>query len=72
MKKINPIFLLSLPRSGSTLVQRILMSHSKISGISEPHLVLPFVYTMRKKGVVSQYSHHTVYKGIKNTITNHI
>lgn len=35
------IFLLSLPRSGSTLVQRILMSHSQVASCGEPWLALP-------------------------------
>lgn len=43
----NIIFLFSLPRSGSTLLQRILMTHKEIYSVSEPWLLLPLVY-MRK------------------------
>ena len=38
---VRPIFLLSMPRSGSTLVQRILASHAAIATKSEPWLMLP-------------------------------
>ncbi len=54
---ITPIFLLSLPRSGSTLLQRILASHSMISTQSEPWLLLPPFYALRKTGIVSEYGH---------------
>ena len=38
----SPIFLFSLPRSGSTLLQRVLMSHKDIASVAEPWLMLPF------------------------------
>ncbi|MFH1178074.1 MAG: sulfotransferase [Acidobacteriota bacterium] len=53
----TPIFLLSLPRAGSTLVQRVLAAHPEIATATEPHLLLPFVYAMRDRGVASEYSH---------------
>lgn len=34
-KKITPIFIVGLPRSGSTLLEQILASHSKVSGSDE-------------------------------------
>jgi len=57
MERITPIFLLSLPRSGSTVLQRILSSHSEISTVSEPWLLLPPLYALRTSGVRSEYSH---------------
>lgn len=51
------IFLLSLPRSGSTLLQRILASHPEIETTSELWFLLPFVYTLKDSGVYAQYSH---------------
>ena len=39
--EITPVFLMSLPRSGSTLAQRVLASHDLISTTSEPWLLLP-------------------------------
>jgi hypothetical protein len=38
---IRPIFILSAPRSGSTLLQRVLAAHSEIATASEPWLLLP-------------------------------
>lgn len=40
---IRPIFLLSPPRAGSTLVQRVLGAHSEIATVSEPWLLLPLL-----------------------------
>ena len=56
-KKI--IFLFSLPRSGSTLLQRILMAHDKINSISEPWLLLPLFYTLRQKECSADYDTQT-------------
>ena len=53
----NIIFLFSLPRSGSTLIQRILGSHEKISTAAEPWLLLPFVYAVRQHGIFAEYDH---------------
>ena len=40
-KATQPIFIFSLPRSGSTLLQRILASSDKISTVAEPWIMLP-------------------------------
>ena len=66
MERITPIFLLSLPRSGSTLLQRILDSHSEISTVSEPWLLLPPLYALRTSGVRSEYSHLHLSRAIKD------
>lgn len=42
-----PILLLSLPRSGSTLVQRVLASHEEVATASEPWLLLPLLLPLR-------------------------
>ena len=52
---MEPIFLLSLPRSGSTLVQRVLATHDEIATASEPWILLPFVYIFRQNGTLSEY-----------------
>ncbi len=54
---ITPIFLISLPRSGSTFLQKILMSHSEIASTGEPWFLLPLCYMKRKKGVFTEYGH---------------
>lgn len=54
---VKPIFLLSLPRSGSTLLQRVLATHTKVATAAEPWFLLPLVYATRKNGVVATYNH---------------
>jgi tetratricopeptide (TPR) repeat protein len=43
--KLTPIFIIGMPRSGTTLVEQIISSHSKVTGLGE----LPFV---------SQFGYH--------------
>jgi hypothetical protein len=51
----QPIFLLSLPRAGSTLVQRVLAAHPEVSTTPEPWLLLPQVFAMRERGMLAAY-----------------
>ena len=53
----EPLFLLSLPRSGSTLLQRILAAHEAVATVPEPWLLLPLLYALRVDGTVSEYGH---------------
>ena len=50
------IFLISQPRSGSTMLQHILGGHSKIHTLPEPWLMLPLVYSLRPSGIESEYN----------------
>jgi hypothetical protein len=61
----QPIFLLSLPRSGSTLVQRILASHPEISTAPEPWVLLPLVFAMRESGAWARYGHAPAARAIR-------
>jgi Sulfotransferase family len=54
---IQPIFLFSISRSGSTLVQRILAAHEDVATVAEPWLLLPHAYTLRDHGVDAEYVH---------------
>lgn len=65
---VTPIFLLSVPRSGSTLMQRILGSSKHISTTSEPWLMLPFVYTLRSGRGGMEYSHDNAVNAIHDLI----
>lgn len=56
-KNVIPIFIFSLPRSGSTLVQRVLGSHPNIATCAEPWILLPFVYPFEKDGAISEYGY---------------
>jgi hypothetical protein len=49
------MFLLSLPRSGSTLLQRILGAHASVATSPEPWLLLPQVYALRESGAFAEY-----------------
>lgn len=67
---MKPIFIFSLPRSGSTLLQRILMSHRSIASVSEPWFLLPFAYTIKKTGVFTEYSQKNFHKAFKDFVSN--
>jgi len=59
MTHTDPLFLMSLPRAGSTLLQRVLAAHPAISTRSETWLLLPLVYALRQHGIYTDYSHRT-------------
>jgi len=50
----NLIFILSLPRSGSTLLQRILGGHSQVHTVAEPWLMLNPLYALRETGIEAE------------------
>lgn len=62
---MQPIFILSLPRTGSTLLQRILGSHEAIATASEPWFLLPLVYSLRPAGVNAEYEHQVMARGVR-------
>lgn len=51
----NLVFLLSLPRSGSTLLQRILGGHPDIATLAEPWLMLHPLYALKRLGIDTEY-----------------
>lgn len=51
----NLIFLISQPRAGSTMLQRILGSHPEIHTASEPWIMLHPVYALRNSGYKAEY-----------------
>ncbi len=63
--EVKPIFLLSLPRSGSTLLQRIIACHPQVSTKSEPWVLLPFFYPLMRSGVYAEYSHSSTYTAVQ-------
>ena len=52
----NLIFLISQPRAGSTLTQRMLGSHCEIHTVSEPWLMLHPLYALRPEGYEVEYN----------------
>lgn len=65
---MNLIFIFSTPRSGSTLLQRLLATHSGISSVSEPWLLLPFCYALKSEGTFAEYDHGTCQRAITDFI----
>lgn len=45
-----PIFIVGLPRAGSTLLEQILASHSKVDGTMELHNILGLAARLQKRG----------------------
>ena len=50
----TPIFIVGLPRAGSTLVEQILASHSKVEGTSELHNILSIALKLKGKSKLNQ------------------
>lgn len=61
---IRPVFVFSVSRSGSTLVQRVIGSHAGIATASEPWLLLSLAYTLRPRGVDAEYVHPLMVEAI--------
>jgi hypothetical protein len=52
-----PIFIFSITRSGSTLLQRVIGSYPDVATVSEPWLLIPLLYTLRRRGIAAEYTH---------------
>lgn len=63
---VTPVFLFSLPRSGSTLVQRLLATHPQVATTSEPWILLPLMYSLKRPGVLAEYGHRTTVRAIED------
>ena len=50
------IFLISQPRAGSTMLQRILAGHGDVQTLSEPWLMLHPFYALRQAGYEAEYN----------------
>lgn len=61
---MRPVFLLSLPRSGSTLLQRLLATHPDIATAAEPWILLPLLYATRDRGIFTDYGHDLAARAI--------
>jgi hypothetical protein len=59
------IFLISQPRSGSTLLQHILGSHSEVYTLPEPWFMLHLVYGLRSSGIEAEYNAQYAYLALK-------
>ena len=59
MGEVTPVFLLSLPRSGSTLLQRLLAVSPEVATAPEPWFLLPLAYSTRPDGTHNDYRQQT-------------
>jgi len=56
-----PIFIVGLPRAGSTLLEQILASHSQIDGTMELHNILGLAMRLRGRAAVTNAGEDTQY-----------
>jgi hypothetical protein len=63
---VQPIFIFSASRSGSTLVQRIVAAHEGVSTAPEPWILLPHAYALRDRGVDAEYFQHLLATAIED------
>ena len=57
-KAADPIFIVGLPRSGSTLLEQILASHSQVDGTMELPNILSLAQKLRRGEMLSGTSHY--------------
>lgn len=57
---VKPIFIFSLPRAGSTLLQRLLSLHENIDTQAEPWLALPLFFALKSQDVSGIYGHRAM------------
>ncbi len=62
----NLILLISQPRAGSTMLQRILAGHSEVYTTAEPWLMLHPVYALREEGHEAEYGARTAYRALQD------
>jgi Sulfotransferase family len=63
---INPIFIFSISRSGSTLVRRVIAAHNGVATVSEPWIPLPYLCALRSRGVRAEYEHGLMLTAIED------
>jgi len=60
------IFLISQPRAGSTLLQKILGSHPAIHTVSEPWVALHPLFGLRERGIATDYGARLARIGVQD------
>ena len=70
MSNKNLIFLLSLPRSGSTLTQKIIGAHENVYTRSEPWIMLHPLFSLKKEGINAKYNKALEYTATRDFIHN--
>ena len=67
---MRPIFLLSLPRSGSTLLQRILACHQEIATTAEPWVLLPWISPATTLVGAAEYDYHNMRAAVEDFMSH--
>ncbi len=67
----NLIFIISQPRSGSTLLQRVLSGHPDIQTSAETWLMLHPVYGLRSSGIETEYGAAFAAEGVDEFLKNY-
>ena len=65
----NLVFLISQPRAGSTLLQRMLVAHPDIYTTSEPWLMLHPLYALREAGIETEYNAGKALGGLREFLS---
>jgi len=66
----NLIFLISQPRAGSTLLQRILAGHPEVHTLAEPWIMLHPVYALKRKGIKTEYESDLAREALGNFLAD--
>lgn len=69
MGQITPIFLISQPRAGSTMLQRILAGHPEIHTTAETWLMLHPVYALRERGHSAEFNQRLAYYALNDYLS---
>jgi len=65
------IFILSQPRAGSTLLQRILAGHPLVHSSAEPWLMLHPVYALRDTGLQAEYDSRLAHTALQDFLLHY-
>ncbi len=66
MPRPQLLFLLGLPRSGSTLLQRLIATHPAVATSAEPWILLPLLDVVEERGrTLSVYGHHLAVQAVR-------
>lgn len=66
----NLIFLISQPRSGSTLLQRILGNHPDIHTLSEPWIMFPPLYALKPHGYEAEGNSREALRALRDFLNS--
>jgi hypothetical protein len=61
----NLIFVISQPRAGSTLLQKMLAAHPEIHTVSEPWIALHPLFALREQGIIADFDQHLAHLAIQ-------